>query len=37
MILQETPFSMTEREIEKPEKAHPRNILRSSYMKFYPI
>ena len=31
------PFSMTERQIEKPGELHRRNILKSSYMKFYPI
>ena len=31
------PFSMTVCQIKKPGKEHQRNILRSSYMKFYPI
>ena len=30
-------FSMTERQIGKPGKVHRRDILRSSYMKFYQI
>ena len=30
-------FSMTDRQIEKPGKVHRCNILRSSFMNFYPI
>ena len=36
-ILQEAPFSMTERHIENPGKEYRHNIPWSSYMKFYPI